>query len=105
MPFALIGSARSRCWGSQLRNAVLILLTATAVVSFFLGDSTQAIIIGVILLASIGLGFVNEYRAERASAALHSERPPYGCGASRRAVPQGRRDRPGARRRDPVGAG
>ena len=40
--------------------------------SFFLGDSTQAIIIGVILLVSIGLGFVNEYRAERATAALHS---------------------------------
>ncbi len=58
--------------GSQLRNAVLILLATTAVVSFFLGDSTQAIIIGVILVASIGLGFVNEYRAERASAALHS---------------------------------
>ena len=32
----------------------------------------QAIIIGVILVASIGLGFVNEYRAERAAAALHS---------------------------------
>ena len=58
--------------GRQLRNAVLILLAATAVVSFFLGDSTQAIIIGVILVASIGLGFVNEYRAERAAAALHS---------------------------------
>jgi P-type Mg2+ transporter len=58
--------------GSQLRNAVLILLATTAVVSFFLGDGTQAIIIGVILAASIGLGFVNEYRAERASAALHS---------------------------------
>ena len=42
--------------GSQLRNAVLILLAATAVVSFFLGDSTQAIIIGAILAASIGLG-------------------------------------------------
>ena len=39
-----------------------------AVVSFFHGDRTQAIIIGVILVASIGLGFVNEYRAERASA-------------------------------------
>ena len=58
--------------GRQLRSAVLGLLAATAVVSFFLGDSTQAIIIGVILAASIGLGFVNEYRAERASAALHS---------------------------------
>jgi Mg2+-importing ATPase len=58
--------------GRQLRNAVLILLATTAVLSFFLGDSTQAIIIGAILAASIGLGFVNEYRAERASAALHS---------------------------------
>jgi Mg2+-importing ATPase len=58
--------------GRQLRNAVLILLATTAVLSFFLGDSTQAIIIGAILVASIGLGFVNEYRAERASAALHS---------------------------------
>jgi Mg2+-importing ATPase len=58
--------------GRQLRSAVLGLLAATAVVSYFLGDSKQAIIIGVILAASIGLGFVNEYRAERASAALHS---------------------------------
>lgn len=58
--------------GRQLRSAVLGLLAATAVVSFFLGDTTQATIIGVILAASIGLGFVNEYRAERATAALHS---------------------------------
>jgi len=58
--------------GRQLRNAVLILLAGTAVVSFFLGDSMQAIIIGVILAASIGLGFVNEYRAERAAAELHA---------------------------------
>lgn len=56
----------------QLGNAVLILLAVTAAVSFFLGDSTQAVIIGIILVASVGLGFVNEYRAERASAALHS---------------------------------
>ena len=58
--------------GRQLRSAVLILLAGTAVVSYFLGDSIQAIIIGVILGASIGLGFLNEYRAERAAAALHS---------------------------------
>ena len=58
--------------GRQLNNAVLILLAGTAAVSFFLGDSTQAIIIGVILAVSIGLGFINEYRAERAAAALHS---------------------------------
>ena len=55
----------------QLNNAVLALLAVTAVLSFFLGDSTQAIIIGIILLVSVGLSFFNEYRAERASAALH----------------------------------
>ncbi|WP_156738193.1 HAD-IC family P-type ATPase, partial [Mycobacterium sp. E2699] len=49
-----------------------ILLAGTAIVSYFLGDSMQAIIIGVILAASIGLGFVNEYRAERAAADLHA---------------------------------
>lgn len=58
--------------GRQLKSALLILLAATAVVSYFLGDGTQAIIIGVILAASIGLGFFNEYRAERAAARLHS---------------------------------
>jgi P-type Mg2+ transporter len=58
--------------GRQLNNAVLLLLAGTAVVSFFLGDSTQAVIIGVIMAVSVGLGFFNEYRAERAAAALHS---------------------------------
>lgn len=57
----------------QLRSALLLLLAATAIMSFFLGDSTQAIIIGLILLASIGLSFFNEYRAERATAQLHSQ--------------------------------
>ncbi|HET7665043.1 MAG TPA: HAD-IC family P-type ATPase, partial [Mycobacterium sp.] len=56
----------------QLNNAVLGLLAVTALLSFFLGDSTQAAIIGIILAVSVGLSFVNEYRAERATAALHS---------------------------------
>ncbi len=58
--------------GRQLNNAVLILLAVTAVLSYFLGDDNQALIIGVILAASIGLGFFNEYRAEQAAAAMHS---------------------------------
>lgn len=57
--------------GRQLNNAVLVLLAVTAVLSFFLGDATQAIIIGIILFVSVGLSFFNEYRAERAAAALH----------------------------------
>ena len=55
----------------QLRSAVLVLLAVTAVFSFFLGDATESIIIGVILVASVGLGFTNEYRAERAASGLH----------------------------------
>ncbi len=59
--------------GRQLNNAVLMLLAGTAVLSYFLGDHTQALIILIILLASIGLGFFNEYRAEQAADALHSQ--------------------------------
>jgi len=62
-----------RILGRQLRSAVLILLAVTAVISFFLGQRTDTIVIGIILLASIGMGFVNEYRAERATQALHSK--------------------------------
>ncbi|MEV4095860.1 magnesium-translocating P-type ATPase [Streptosporangium saharense] len=62
-----------RVLGRQLRNAVLILLAVTALAAFFLGDAADAVIIGVILVASVGLGFVNEYRAERTAQALHSQ--------------------------------
>lgn len=62
-----------RVLARQLRSAVLVLLAVTAVASYFLGERTDAIIIGVILSASIGLGFFNEFRAERAAEALHSQ--------------------------------
>jgi Mg2+-importing ATPase len=58
--------------GRQLRSPLLILLAVTACASFFVGERGDAVIIGVILLASVGLGFVNEYRAEKAAEALHS---------------------------------
>lgn len=56
----------------QLRSPILILLIITAALSLFLGDATNSIVIGVILLVSVGLGFSNEFRAERAAEALHS---------------------------------
>ncbi len=59
--------------GRQLRSALLLLLLVTAVISFFVGQRTDAVIIAVILAASVGLGFVNEYRAERAAEAMHSQ--------------------------------
>jgi len=57
----------------QLRSALLLLLVVTAALSFFVGDRTDATIIGVILVVSVGLGFVNEYRAELAAQALHTQ--------------------------------
>ncbi|MEU0437464.1 magnesium-translocating P-type ATPase [Streptomyces sp. NPDC006290] len=57
----------------QLRSPLLGLLAAAAVVSFLVGERSDAVIIGLIVSASVGLGFVNEYRAERAAEALHSQ--------------------------------
>lgn len=71
-----VRSYRVRAWAvlaRQLRSALLLLLAVTAVASFFLGNRSDAVVIGIILVASVGLGFVNEYRAERATAALHSQ--------------------------------
>ncbi|WP_458685726.1 magnesium-translocating P-type ATPase [Nocardia tengchongensis] len=55
----------------QLRSPLLLLLAVTATVSFFLGERTDAVVIGVIVALSVGLGTVNEFRAEQAADALH----------------------------------
>ncbi|MGN6426319.1 MAG: magnesium-translocating P-type ATPase [Leifsonia sp.] len=60
-----------RVLARQVRSPILILLFATAVISAFVGQATEAVIIAVILAVSVGLGFVNEFRAERAADALH----------------------------------
>ncbi|WP_460002826.1 magnesium-translocating P-type ATPase [Microbacterium xylanilyticum] len=65
---------RARPWrvlGRQLRSPIVLMLLGTAVVAGFVGDVTDAVVIGVILMISVGLGFVNEYRAERAADAMH----------------------------------
>ena len=57
----------------QIRNPILILLLAAAVVSGLTGGATNAAIIAVIVALSVGLGFLNEYRAELAMAALRAK--------------------------------
>ena len=57
----------------QLRNPLLLLLLAAALTSVFVGEGTDAVIIFLISGLSIGLGFLNEYRSERAVEALHSK--------------------------------
>jgi Mg2+-importing ATPase len=56
--------------GRQFRNAVLLLLIGTAAAAALLGDPAEAAIIGAVLVVSVTLGAVNEFRAERAAAAL-----------------------------------
>ncbi|GAA0316311.1 magnesium-translocating P-type ATPase [Actinoallomurus spadix] len=55
----------------QLRSPLLVLLIVAAGVSAVVGERTDAIVITVIVTMSVGLGFFNEYRAERAVNALH----------------------------------
>jgi Mg2+-importing ATPase len=57
----------------QLRSPLLGLLLAAAALSYFVGQGSDAVIIGVIVGASLVLGFANEYRAEKAAEALHSQ--------------------------------
>ncbi len=57
----------------QLRNPILILLLGAALVSGLTGGGTNALIIAAIVALSVGLGFFNEYRAERAMAALRGQ--------------------------------
>lgn len=56
----------------QLNSPLLLLLVVAATASYFVGERSDAVIIGVIVALSIGLGLGNEYRAERAAEALHS---------------------------------
>ena len=71
-----VRSHRARPWAvlvRQVRSPLLALLVSAAGVSFFVGQRSDAVIVGAIVLLSVGLGFVNEYRAEKASEALHSQ--------------------------------
>lgn len=65
------GARPWRVLASQFRSPMLLLLLVTASVSFFVGDRNDAVVIGAIVALSVGLGFVNEYRAERAVELLH----------------------------------
>ena len=71
-----ISSHRAR-WlpvlGHQLRSPLLGLLLLAAAASYFVGERSDAVIIASIVGLSVGLGFVNEYRAEKAAQALHGQ--------------------------------
>jgi Mg2+-importing ATPase len=65
-------SAWRALW-SQLRNPLLLLLLVAAAISGFTGNPTDAIIITIIVVMSVTLGFLNEYRAAVTAEELHSK--------------------------------
>ena len=91
----------------QLRNPLLILLLAAAAISAATGDTDRRRRSSPpIVILSVGLGFVNEYRSEVAVAALHANirhealvRRDGARAASGRARPRAGRRRGAARRR------
>ena len=74
---------------AQFKNVLIVILLVATALSAFLGHTVEAVAIAVIVLFAVLLGFVQEYRAERAIEALRTH------GRARRAAccATGRRSR------------
>ena len=72
-PNELQGALRVSPWTlllSQFKNVLIVILLVATVLSAFLGHAVEAVAIAVIVLFAVLLGFVQEYRADRALQAL-----------------------------------
>ncbi|MHB1868740.1 MAG: cation-transporting P-type ATPase, partial [Nitrososphaerales archaeon] len=64
------GASALRILAAQLSNVLIVILLAATVVSAFLGEFVDAIVIIIIVALVAALGFAQEYRTERVLAAL-----------------------------------
>jgi P-type Ca2+ transporter type 2C len=60
-----------RLFLEQFKDLLIIILLIAVVLSAFLGETVDAIVIFIIVLFAAGLGFIQEYRAERSIEALN----------------------------------
>ena len=75
-PNSLAGKARTSPllqFLEQFKSPIMLILLAATVISFFVGDTIDAVIILVIVLGSALLSFIQEYNASNATARLQDQ--------------------------------